>query len=306
MLIYSTQRSDDPWATDESDSSKCNSEKAETSKECSVRNVIYRYIGPLIEKYRPYMAKFSIFLSIIILAGIAYQILSEDTGLVIQSFATNDCGNNLDGTDIAQLLACELMDIQSTNEKANSIQADAIYSIIAIMTTYQGQNHNQEQFHQQGQEQTHYNQPSISIQQTESSLNYLKNIGTISVAGTSLSIGNLYLFIISQIKKPTVAISGNLQIYGSNIILVAALENSSNEHTVSWKVTRTLNGSSIDEAVPSMVSELAFDIYSSPDSGLANEIDIKEDWQTFKEFEKGEKSLNNYMINNNISELMEA
>ena len=319
MLIYSSQRSDDPWATDESDSVKCNSEKAETNKINSGRGIIYNLFDLLIEKYHLYAPNIHTGLQLVILLllvlslVIIYRIPHDDYGLVIQQFAAPDLGNSMDGTDIAELLACELMDIQKINKKANSIQADAINSSIeaTIDKTYP-KDHEQEQEHQLTLKPINSNLPRISLKQpsslvqTESPSNYLKNIGTISVAGSSLSIGNSLLFIMSMIEQPKATISGNLQIYGPDIILVAEIENSSNKHMTSWKVTRTLNGSSIGESIPSMVSELAFDIYSSPDSGFANEIDSGLDWETFKYFEEGEKSFINYVSNNNLSELMEA
>jgi tetratricopeptide (TPR) repeat protein len=230
---------------------------------------------------------------------------SEDNGITIEPFETSVLRTNLSGISIAQKLNFELQDIRETDEQVNKIgiPSDITYNI-PISEQYKLNDNPAGKISTQAGDFS-----CLNISSTSMNIPLIK-IGTIGVSGSSISIGNLILFIKNLQGKSPSSITGSLQKYGSTIILTATIEDfHSNDRKIkSWEVKRTLarDNSSVDELIPSMVRELAFKIALYLGSSWGSSKNLPKRWESLEYLTTGERFYINYNITYDISDLKQA
>lgn len=234
-----------------------------------------------------------------------YWVNSEDAGVTIEPFETSVLGTNLSGISIAQKLNFELQDIRETDEQMNKIgiPSDITYNIPI-------NDPNKLYDDSAGKISTQAGDFScLNISSTSMNIP-LTNMGTIGVSGSSISVGNLILFIKNLQGKSPSSITGSLQKYGSTVILIATIEDfhSDDKKIKSWEVKRTLAGEndSVDEMMPSMVREMAFKIALHLGSSWGSDKNLPKNWEALEYLTNGEKSYINYNITQEISDLKQA
>ena len=296
--------SDDPWATDEpidSDSIEDGLAKKISDRVFHITKKILDIID-LWAKISISSFKIISILVLIILAGaISSWTFFGGGGLTILPFETFGLEENQSGTSIAQLLNCELQNIKETDAIASTIEIPSdITSGIPIENRPLSHSGDNSQFPNHNQ----YGDFSSLVLESGSINIPLTNMGTVGMGDTSLSIGNLLLFMRDLFRNSPSKITGSLQKYGSTIILVATLEDHTNGKIKSWEVRKNLNGnsSSINDQIPLMVKGLAFRIALY----FGDKEEVPRNWSALDYLIGGENAYINYNITGNPDYLEEA
>jgi tetratricopeptide (TPR) repeat protein len=297
VLPDNVRRSDDPWAIDEPIDSVIKRIQTLAESGAGISISCFKIV--------------SVLLLLILIGKACCWFFSGGEGVTIQPFEILGLEGNQSGATIAQLLNYELQNIQEINEKAGAIKisipiensASSKPLDLAIQNKYcvGGLNlTNQNQ----------YNDFDVLFLKKESIKTPLTNLGTIGNGGTSISLGNLFLFVKRDLLKVSPSIiTGSLQKYNTTMILIATFENQTDGKTKSWEVIRTLAGKnrSINEQIPSMISELAYRIalYLGSTFG-SKKKDLPQSWEAFEYLVQGKNAYIKYNITGSIDDLERA
>jgi tetratricopeptide (TPR) repeat protein len=233
-------------------------------------------------------------MSFILLISILYSgylltnwIFDRDDGIIIQPVATIGVSEAFDGTSLADLLRYDLRRIKDIYEPIQDL-ADGNKTKNSYSKFYI---------------------PSVALK--EEHLDYsLSTIGTVGALGVSLPLGN----IISAIKElsgdQSSVITCSIQKYNSTLIMIATLEDhhSPEKDVMAWEVRKTLdkNNLSIDEEIPLLIDDLAFQISHGTSRKWAKSKNCPRAWQSFKYLTKGRDAYRSYIITKNKTDLDRA
>lgn len=242
---------------------------------------------------------FSIFqISIIIFIGlyialIANFILSEQEGIMIIPFDTSGMGKDCSGKAVADRLGMEIQKIRATHEyKQMQINLRENKSSVDISGT--------------PLKSPQFIPPIVS---TERSMDKsLSEIGNIDVGPASVSIGQLLLTLRSIAGRSDKSITGSLETYGSNITIVALLEDKgSNKGLMTWESTVPIESRNLseEEMVPYLINDLAYNIFYDIKYDL-QATGISKSWISFKHSTEGWNAYRNYNITNDPGYLNRA
>ncbi|MDD1751255.1 MAG: tetratricopeptide repeat protein, partial [Methanothrix sp.] len=241
---------------------------------------------------------FSIFqISLIIFVGIylamvANFILSEQEGILIIPFDTSGMGKDCSGKAVADRLSMEMQKIRGIHEyKQMQINFSKNKTSVAIAGT--------------PLKSSQFIPPIVS---TDRSLEKsFSDIGNIDVGPASVSLGQLLLTLRSIAGSSDKLITGSLETYGSNITIVALMEDkSSNKGMLTWVSTMPIESRNLsEEMVPDLINDLAYNIfYDIKDDSQA--IGSSKSWISFKHSTEGWNAYRNYNITNEPSYLKRA
>jgi hypothetical protein len=132
----------------------------------------------------------------------------------------------------------------------------------------------------------------------------LGQLGIISIAGTSLPLGQMLLCSKELTHHRGRIITGSLQRYGSNLTLITLLINDSsdNSQVKAYKVSRTLimdniGNTSYEEHIPGMIEELAFKIANDIfEENRLPKLERLQTWQAFRNLTFAREAYNLYRI----------
>lgn len=304
--------SDDPWAVDQSLDSDSIKPKSDgwIGKYLSIGKRIPAF-GVLFAQISRGLLSAIIFIIFLLLTLLWINQLN--TGIIIKPFETVGMETDLTGMIVAELLQYELHEVCYIDLNSNKNKS---YIIPFLLNAT-----NSEIMPRVNESRSTKNYNKIYMNDyliKKSKINLYTpidngkplNLGTIGVGGTSLSIGDLLLFVrdvIPGIYKPDI-ISGSLKKFGSTITLVARRENCSNPPgSMFWEINRDISAdnSTFDDEIPSMINELAFAIASNQ-FDPHNENCIYRNQVTLQNLRNGEKSYCSYLISRNVSDLENA
>lgn len=243
---------------------------------------------------------FSILKLIVIIPLISFALLYTfylilwimGTNTIVQPFeigVTSDAGHDFHGGPITDLLCFEIRRIEGINGQDQVQRSSGSFTTIPpdnalkSETTEGGT----------GRSGNNYTQTRSSIISsvslgTFSAGNSISQIGNVGMGGTTLSLGQIILSLKELTHHQGRTITGSLQKYGSNLSLVAILSDpdSDREKIKAWEVKQNLpkDNSSIEEFIPGMVEDLAFQI----DHDINKEENQRQDklypqtWQAYK------------------------
>lgn len=230
------------------------------------------------------MSLFTLFFILIV----TFDILDDEDNIVVQPFEIVGIGENLDGKALATLLSFDLQRIKNVYEPAPKITDNPKSDGGKIKVQRPLEN-----FYI-----TNFSFKKIH----EAPLGY--NIGTVGFEGTSISIGNLVLFIKESLGNKPNVITCSLQRYNSSMFVIATLEDRhSSAHKNDFLTFENEANISKYEQIPTLINDLAFMIALE----LSKRKDLNEDdlypqtWQTFKYVTQGRNAYNNYVIIKNIN-----
>lgn len=242
---------------------------------------------------------FSIFqITLIIFVGlylalIANFILSEQEGIMIIPFDTSGMGKDCSGKAVADRLGMEMQKIRGIHEyKQMQINLNENKSSLDISGT--------------PLKSPQFIPPIVSTDQSMDKS--LFEIGNIDVGPASISLGQLLLTLRAIAGSSDKSITGSLETYGSNITIVALMEDKgSNKGLMTWESTMPIEGRNLseEEMVPYLINNLAYNIfydvkYDSQATG------ISKSWISFKHSTEGWNAYRNYNITNEPGYLNKA
>jgi tetratricopeptide (TPR) repeat protein len=249
----------------------------------------------------------TILLAFFFFISVAIWIFQEDDGISIQPFKIIEiCNEPIFHEDpVTDLLCFELQKIKETYRK-NSVESNLIYSGLFINNTswsYASLN-------------PHYtpiNSPftystarpsiplvSIGTHSIDYSISQVGNVG-------SLSLGHILLFLKELLHNQGRTITGSMYRYNSSLRIVAILNDPrySDKNDKAWEVRRILpkNNLSIDEAIYSMVEDLAFQIVLDTNDENQTQSNYPQTWQAFKYYTLGWDAYHRYNATRNVKDL---
>lgn len=260
-------------------------------------NIIQKNVD-LISKI--FLSIFQIFLILIVgtyMVMLANFILTGQEGITILPFDTSGMGKDCSGKAVADRLSMEMRRIGDIHEHKqmliNSSEIIAQRNITITGTPFQP---------------AQLIPPIVSKSQTMDK--GLSEMGNVVVGPASVSLGQLLLILRSITGKSDKSITGSVEKYGSNISIVALMEDkNSRKGTLAWEMTLPLSddNSSIEEKVPILTRDLAYNIVH--DIGSWNDsqaIVLHKSWVSFKYLTEGWNAYIEYDITGDISDLERA
>jgi tetratricopeptide (TPR) repeat protein len=224
-----------------------------------------------------------IFILIYFIIGIAQWTFDKEDGIAVQPFETVGIGENVDGKPYATLLRFDLQKIKD------------IYERKGVISNRDG-----------GNEIPRPLEELSMAPLADSNTNHLEysvsKIGTVGVEATSFSLGNIILLMKELFSNHLSTVTCSIQRYNSTIIIIAILEDRhfSKKNTMAFDVVRTLDkaNASINEQIPSMINDLAFQISLELSKKWTQEKEIlyPQNWITFKYLTQGRDAYNRYMV----------
>jgi tetratricopeptide (TPR) repeat protein len=247
---------------------------------------------------------FKVLLIVLVFCYFIYPLFSwvntEEKGLSIQPFKTTYSGNNQDDRYIAQLLSHSLQNITEIDDHASKMVLLSNNPTRGKPSSDSGQNSG---FSVSGPNPS--SESDLSLK-GESVTSAIIGIGTMGTSGTTLSIGNLLLSIKEINQKSPSVITGSLKKYGSTLILVANLEQSTDRKILTWEVKMNItkdDNNSVNEQIPSMIDELAFRIYLDLLGNWRPDNRLPQKWETSRFLITGEEALLDFNITRDKSKL---
>lgn len=231
-----------------------------------------------------------IVLVVIFLAALANFIFSWQDGITIMPFDTSGMGEECSGKAVADRLGLELQRIKSIHAYKEMIINS---SKNATRGNIEGTPFKSPQFIP----------PIISNEQTmEKSLS---EIGTVDAGPASISIGQLLLMLRSITERSASSITGSMEVYGSNISIVASMEEKgSKKGTLAWERTMSIENSdsSKEEMVPYLINDLAYKIFYDIKNDTKS-VGSSRSWISFKYSTEGWNAYWDYNVTNDASYL---
>ena len=255
----------------------------------------------------------NLILKILIIYFLVFQLLipidrvlnEENNGIIIHPFDTNGI-THIDGDYLHNILFSELNAINNgrntginasrtrfiTND-SSSISLNPIYSTMHI------QNETFGQYEMSWENHDTPAMPPIAVSSGAYS-SMLSQMGELNFQGTAIPLGNLAL--LSKQIKAGCDLNCSIERLGSSLEMIAVLDNRTSRKYLIFRVNRIINESnqSIDEMLPSMTRDLAFQIayeemkrYSSPKEK------IPQSWQSLKDIYEGTDAYHKYLLTNN-------
>ena len=253
---------------------------------------------------------FLILFIVFYIGSLTRWMIQKDESIVVQSFDTST-GKNLSGKIITDLLRFELERIKEINELIIVKKMNAKEKQYGNF--YVPQIHSSSDLSIGGNEGTTstsygiYYIPPMSPGAT--SLDYsISELGTIGMGGTSLSLGQILLSLKEFAGNRRSTLTGGLQRYGSNLSIVAILDDaqSPSRGIAAWEIRQALSNDnqSVEELIPAMVEDLAFQI--AHDLSRKKELsdgNYPQTWQAFKYLTLGKEAYKKYNATRNMKDL---
>jgi len=245
--------------------------------------------------------KFILLIFLVCILALFFHLLYSDNGTVIKPLVIGGFSNdkNLREEPITALLRSDLQRIRNVYDK-NFEKGSLMRPNLTQIKLPSGYK-------------PFFRDPSIPTISPVSlqidSIDYrISQLGDIGANGISLSLGQMILSFKDLIHRQGRTIAVNLQKYGSDIRLVAVLEDpgSYGRKSETYEVRRTLtnDNSSPEELIPAMIEELSFQIAHDTcerDQQLNNTY--PQTWPVFKNLTLGWEAYYNYNIGRNIKDL---
>jgi tetratricopeptide (TPR) repeat protein len=132
----------------------------------------------------------------------------------------------------------------------------------------------------------------------------ISQLGNIGIGGTSLSLGQIILSLKELTHHQGRTITCSLQRYGSNLSMVAILNDpdSNGDESEAWEVRQksSTDNSSINECIPGMAENLSFQIaHSLGQRKLRIGKEFPQTWQAFRYWILGWEAYYNYITTKN-------
>lgn len=172
------------------------------------------------------MAQIVLVLLLFALSWILFRWMSKRSGTVILAFENATGLEKYDGRAISDSLVAELHRIRQIHErKYEGIQSETL-------------------------------SPIVLVPNAESLDGDLREVGTVGVGETKISVGSLLMSLkrLFPFGDPGSVITGSVQKYGLMVRLVARMEH---HEITAWEVTRKLDH---DEQLPDLVRDLAYQV----------------------------------------------
>ena len=239
---------------------------------------------------------------------------ADEGGMIIHPFETNNV-ENLNGKYLSNLLLYELHNLEDIGDmRAEKYPLEPLDEYIISKNFTHGFNYSimNEKDHKIKETlyfSSKYNQnfaiPSIPFKSDDLSAMF-SQLGTVSVEGTSIPLGNLFL-ILGQTNGCDLNCS--IQKEGSSIVMIAILENHTAKEIRVWEVIEDLNKSnqSVEQVVPLMIKDIVFEI--AYELGMENRKkgeEYPQTWQTFKNIVDGSDAYSKYLLTKDSSYLDSA
>lgn len=243
---------------------------------------------------------FSIFQIVLIIIVGSYMVVlatfiwTEQDGITILPFDTIGVGGDCSGKAVADRLSMEMQRINNIHEFKQML-IDSKKNMIQKNETFNGT-----PFH---------STPLIpsAFSKTQTLDKSLSQMGNIDVGPASVSLGQLLLMLRSRTGSSDKSITGSLEKYGSNISIVALMEDkNSSKGILAWEMTVPISEdkSLIEEKVPLLIKDLACNIVHDigRKEGLEG-VDTHKTWTVFKYLTEGWDAYRDYNITGNVSDL---
>jgi tetratricopeptide (TPR) repeat protein len=268
--------------------------------------------------YKALFYVIKIFIIILILYfffATAYWIFHDDNGIIIEPFQTANMkdvkGESiLNGENIADLLRSKLLQINESNEY-DPTEWDQNINMKGPVLEYHSIPSLSPEYYMVPEISDLAMVPSISRENDESRIS---EIGSVDVLGSSFPLGPILISLkhISGHRKKS--ITGSVQKYGSNILLIANLDDP-DKGTFVWTVNDTIgDNQSIEDLIPKLVEDLAFKVaHGINRRGNPNSKNYPQYWFTLKSLTHGRDELKKYfaardtkILNNSKNETLLA
>jgi tetratricopeptide (TPR) repeat protein len=222
---------------------------------------------------------------ILIIVLVSRWMFYQDGSIVVQPFETN-IGTNFSEAVLANRLYLELQQIAEINKQDLRISE---------LSTGMRSNASNEFF-----------LSPILFQATTSEYKF-HDPGSISAGGISLSPGQTILFLKELAGNSGRSLSVDIQKIGSTLSIFAILQNpDSSIETKTWEITQSLpkDNQPIEDLIPSMVEDLAFQIANSMvKKDGTSDRNYPLTWQAFKNLTKAKKAYLTYIDTKNVKYL---
>lgn len=136
------------------------------------------------------------------------------------------------------------------------------------------------------------------------------SIGNIDVGPASVSLGQVLLIIRSITKSSAKTITGSLERYGSNISIVALIDDGNSKNgTLAWEMSLpiSVDNPSAEEMIPFLLRDLAYNVVH--DIARKDEVEpagLPKTWMAFKYLNEGWAAYRAYNISGDINDLGRA